>query len=143
MDYRNPLHTCRLMRLCRERPHGDPTERSNQFSTSDCDLHIRFPCKTCLGERYATIQRALIARLRAARQRRGAQRVVATNAALRSLPTSLFGYGLGYFGLHVSTVGGTVRPSTLAVVRLTTRSILVGCSTGSSPGHAPRRILST
>src|SRR5262249_6483504 len=39
--------------------------------------------------------------------------------------------------------GGTVRPSALAVVRLMTRSNLVGCSTGRSAGFAPRRILST
>src|SRR6516165_3571155 len=38
---------------------------------------------------------------------------------------------------------GIVSPSALAVVRLTTRSNLVGCSTGRSPDFAPRRILST
>src|SRR5215472_15338301 len=38
---------------------------------------------------------------------------------------------------------GTVSPSALAVVRLITRSNLVGYSTGISPGFAPRRILST
>src|SRR5262249_37370269 len=38
---------------------------------------------------------------------------------------------------------GMVSPSALAVVRLTTNSNLVGCSTGMSPGFAPRRILST
>ena len=40
-------------------------------------------------------------------------------------------------------VGGTVSPSALAVTRLTTRSNLVGCSTGMSPAFAPRKILST
>src|SRR5262249_49700292 len=44
---------------------------------------------------------------------------------------------------RASSVGGTSRPSALAVVRLITRSNLVGCSTGMSPGFAPRRILST
>ena len=38
---------------------------------------------------------------------------------------------------------GIVSPSALAVVRLTTRSNFVGCSTGISPGFVPRRILST
>ena len=42
-----------------------------------------------------------------------------------------------------AAIGGTVRPSAFAVLRLTTRSNLVGCSTGMSPGFAPRRILST
>jgi hypothetical protein len=38
---------------------------------------------------------------------------------------------------------GIVSPSAFAVVRLMTRSNLVGCSTGMSAGFAPRRILST
>src|SRR5262249_25360201 len=37
---------------------------------------------------------------------------------------------------------GMVRPSTFAVVRLMTRSNLVGCSTGMSAGLVPRNILS-
>jgi hypothetical protein len=44
---------------------------------------------------------------------------------------------------RASSVGGTSRRSALAVVRLMTRSNLVGCSTGMSLGFAPRRILST
>src|SRR5262245_52793430 len=44
---------------------------------------------------------------------------------------------------RASRVSGRVRPSAFAVVRLMTRSNLVGCSTGTSPGLAPRRILST
>src|SRR5262249_29513781 len=42
-----------------------------------------------------------------------------------------------------STVGGTSMPSVLTVLRLTTKSNLVGCSTGMSAGFAPRKILST
>src|SRR6516165_10805735 len=41
------------------------------------------------------------------------------------------------------SVGGTSRPSALAVVRFMMRSNLVGCSTGISAGFVPRRILST
>ena len=44
---------------------------------------------------------------------------------------------------RASSIGGTSRPSALAVVRLMTNSNLVGCSTGISPGFVPRRILST
>ena len=40
------------------------------------------------------------------------------------------------------TVGGTEMPSARAVVRLITRSNLVGCSTGMSAGLVPRKILS-
>src|SRR5262249_29314018 len=43
----------------------------------------------------------------------------------------------------VSRLSEILRPSALAVVRLMTRSDLVGCSIGSSPGFAPRKILST
>jgi hypothetical protein len=45
--------------------------------------------------------------------------------------------------VRASSVGGSSRPSALAVIRLMTRSNLVGCSTGMSAGFAPRRILST
>jgi hypothetical protein len=44
---------------------------------------------------------------------------------------------------RASSVGGNSIPSAFAVVRLTTRSYLVDCSNGRSPGFAPRRILST
>src|SRR5437588_12772007 len=40
-------------------------------------------------------------------------------------------------------VGGTVRPSALAVVRFITRLNLVGCSIGMSAGFVPFKILST
>src|SRR5215468_10224886 len=44
---------------------------------------------------------------------------------------------------RASKVAGTSRPSACAVIRFTTSSNLVGCSTGSSLGFVPRRILST
>src|SRR5262249_19262524 len=40
---------------------------------------------------------------------------------------------------RASSVGGTSRPSTLAVLRLMTSSNLVGCTIGSSAGLAPLR----
>jgi hypothetical protein len=53
-------------------------------------------------------------------------------------------------GLHsitssarASNVAGTSRPSAFAVLRLMTRSSLVGCTTGRSAGFSPRRILAT
>lgn len=42
-----------------------------------------------------------------------------------------------------SSVGGTVRPSARAVLRLIASSNLVGCSTGRSAGLVPFRIRST
>src|SRR3989304_781079 len=44
---------------------------------------------------------------------------------------------------RMRTDWGMVRPRALAVLRFTTSSNLVGCSTGRSPGLAPLRILST
>src|ERR671923_2773352 len=44
---------------------------------------------------------------------------------------------------RASTFGGIVRPICFAVVRLITNSNFIGCSTGSSVGLAPLRILST
>src|SRR5262245_45595203 len=44
---------------------------------------------------------------------------------------------------RASRVGGTSRPSALAVIKLITRSNLVGCSTGRSEGFDPCKILST
>src|SRR5262249_34979872 len=41
-----------------------------------------------------------------------------------------------------STFGGIVKPICLAVLRLTTNSNFIGCSTGISAGLAPLRILS-
>ena len=41
---------------------------------------------------------------------------------------------------RASSIGGTSRPSALAVVRLMISSNLVGCSTGMSAGLVPRRI---
>src|SRR5262249_39258484 len=41
---------------------------------------------------------------------------------------------------RASSVGGTSRPSALAVLRLITSSNLVGCCTGRSAGFAPLRI---
>src|SRR5262245_1793569 len=41
------------------------------------------------------------------------------------------------------SIGGTSRPSVLAVLRLITSSNFVGCSTGMSPGFSPFKILST
>ena len=41
------------------------------------------------------------------------------------------------------SVGGMVRPSAWAVLRLMTNSNFVGCSTGKSAGLAPCRILPT
>ena len=65
-------------------------------------------------------------------------------------PSSFSGLGLAQGKFHsitssarASSVGGISSPSASAVVRLMTRSNLVGCSTGRSVGLVPRRILST
>jgi hypothetical protein len=71
------------------------------------------------------------------------------NAAVNRLRTlssrNTTHYRLSYWmtsSATASTDGGIVRPSAFAVLRLMTRSNLVGCSTGRSAGLAPFRILS-
>ena len=44
---------------------------------------------------------------------------------------------------RASTAGGIVKPSALAVLRLITRSYLVGACTGMSAGFSPLRMRST
>ena len=44
---------------------------------------------------------------------------------------------------RASSIGGTSRPSVLAVLRLMTSSYLVGACTGRSPGFSPLRMRST
>jgi hypothetical protein len=44
---------------------------------------------------------------------------------------------------RASSVGGTSRPSALAVLRLITSSNFVGACTGKSAGFAPRKTRST
>src|SRR5215204_5002339 len=61
----------------------------------------------------------------------------------------LFNRQVGRFGALenfvgvVGCTGGMVRPKPVAVLKLTTSSNFVGCSTGKSAGLAPFRILST
>src|SRR5262249_20750351 len=74
--------------------------------------------------------------LRARRQRPRSRRAAEQRdevAALHSITSSA----------RASTAEGTSRPSAFATVKFTTRSNLVGCSTGMSPGFTPRRTLST
>ena len=44
---------------------------------------------------------------------------------------------------RATNVGGTMRPSVLAVLRLMTKSNLVGCKTGRSAGFSPLRMRAT
>jgi hypothetical protein len=64
----------------------------------------------------------------------------------QSLPQELAPSRLFHWIISVAccrTDSGIVSPSVWAVFRLTTKSNLVGCSTGKSAGFAPFRILST
>ena len=59
-----------------------------------------------------------------------------TNVRIQNLDS------VGYLVSAGEARGGTLRPSTFAVLRLIVSRILVACSTGRSLGLAPRRILS-
>ena len=50
---------------------------------------------------------------------------------------------LDHLSARANTFGGIVKPICFAAFRLMMNSNLVGCSTGSSAGLAPFRILST
>jgi hypothetical protein len=62
----------------------------------------------------------------------------ATSAVQRSTRETLV-YSIT-LSARMRNVSGIVSPSAFAVVRLTTKSNLVGCSTGMSAGRVPRRI---
>ena len=71
----------------------------------------------------------------------------AVAGSCRFLPNSAQGlFGLSAVGYSItssaraSSVGGTSRPSALALLRLMTKSNLVGCITGRSAGFSPLRI---
>ena len=61
----------------------------------------------------------------------------------KSATTEVSGYRSITSSAVASSIDGNVRPSVLAVLRLITSSNFVGCTTGSSEGFAPRRILPT
>src|SRR5262249_26881748 len=75
--------------------------------------------------------------LRARRQRPCGSRTAEQRDELAALHHSITSSARG------SSVGGTSRPSALAVLRLTTNSNLVPCWIGKSDGFAPLRMLST
>src|SRR5262249_36143171 len=86
-----------------------------------------------LGIEMADHRHRRLLRARRERPRRRAAEQRDELAALHSITSSA----------RSRTASGILSPSALAVVRLMTKSNLVGCSTGMSAGFAPRRILST
>src|SRR5262249_39840343 len=78
-----------------------------------------------------------LARLLRARRERQRRRAAEQRDELAARPHSITS------SARVRSVGAISMPIAFAVFRLITISNLVGCSTGMSPGFAPRRILST
>src|SRR2546425_7156698 len=106
-----------------------------KFLSECCDARLHFRITLCPRHQHTDAPHPL-ALLRAHRQRPGSCRAAEKGdelASLHSITSSA----------RSKNDSGIVRPSALAVVRFMTRSNLVGCSTGMSPGFAPRRILST
>src|SRR5262249_27702139 len=89
------------------------------------------------GEGYVQKANHRQRRLLCARRERPRHRTAEQRDELAALHHSIT------WSVRASNVVGTSRPSALAVIRLMTRSNLVGCSTGRSAGFAPRKILST
>ena len=94
---------------------------------------VRVPVRRCAAEEPDHRHRRLLRARRERPRRRRAAEQRDELAPPHSITSSA----------RASSIGGTSRPSALAVLRLITSSNLVGCSTGRSAGFAPRRILST
>src|SRR5262249_25385794 len=146
---------CRTHQLCRV--SLDLTQISTRVSMLDSDIAVLGP-----AERLETLAKCndpsqhfgivlgvwmqecdaphALALLRTRRERPRRSRTAEQRDELA--PFHLRGHSIT-LSARASSVSGTVRPSALAVVTLMTKSKLVGCSTGRSPGFAPRRILST
>src|SRR5262249_4942764 len=100
---------------------GPPERREPLPKRNDASHHFRIVLGVWMQERDATHARRL---LRARRERPGSRAAEQRNegAPFHSITWSA----------RASNIGGMVRPSALAVVRLMTRSNFVGCSTGIS-----------
>jgi hypothetical protein len=68
--------------------------------------------------------------------------IVPSSRSSRSQPNLVVTHSIT-LSAPARSVGGIMRPSARAVLRLTMSSNLVGCSTGSSAGLAPFKIFST
>src|SRR5262249_20282699 len=126
----------RPARLDRDRATLDPTEFAQSMRKSGGPQSV--------GRRRGRPQepdgRQLPRLLRARRERPRGRRSAEQRYELA--PFHLCGHSITS-SARASSVGGTSRPRALVVIRLMTRSNLVGCSTGRSAGFAPRKILST
>ena len=99
------------------------------------DAGLKFRIVRGRGQEYADAPHPL-GLLRARRERPRRRRAAEQRdelAPLHSITSSA----------RASSVGGTSRPSALAVLRLMTSSNLVGCCTGRSAGFSPLRMRST
>jgi tRNA(fMet)-specific endonuclease VapC len=97
----------------------------------------RLPLTRAIMQRFAVVRGALPRQLQ---QGIGDMDLLIAATALQ------LGSTLAYWMISVAccrTDGGMVRPIACAVLRLITKSKVVGCSTGRSAGLVPLRILST
>src|SRR5262249_39052662 len=132
----NPLHS-EHQRITRAQPHRSPqvldryirfaaTKRSNRSAGVPGGGQIRVQRERSINEREASLNTG-------GRLGLHHEPDVYEFSVLRSSSSS---------ARRISP-GGISSPSALAVLRLTTISSLVGCSTGSSAGCAPLRLSST
>ena len=110
------------------RPSIQPNSRSRCTNAAVQGLELRSSGPESDGRQFARLLRP---RCQRPRRRRAAEQRDEL-APVHSITSSA----------RASSVGGSSRPSALAVRRLTRSSSLVGCSTGRSPGEAPLKILS-
>src|SRR5262249_5704957 len=136
-------HLPRLLPARRERPRRRAAECDQQFSPSDGDCHTPLPCEVRKGNHTTPSACSLYTKEAAcwllppmtAASHRLSRRAAEQRdevAALHSITSSA----------RASTDAGISRPSALAVLRLITRSYLVGACTGRSAGLSPLRMRS-
>jgi hypothetical protein len=126
-----PYRSCRRSRASRARC----TESTEGQSPGGASRPRRARCPTTSPVRCGAVERAVVRGHRAPgkAERRHEEPAALVEHTRYSITWSA----------RSSTDCGIVRPRALAVLRLITNSNFVGCSTGSSAGLAPLRILST
>jgi hypothetical protein len=135
-----------LCRSCAARQRYEMRGRGNAYRINDIrNLHVGGVCHGCCFHKAALYRAETDATPRcndvcfASESRHPA-------ADLRCPLSANSGHGTTYSitsSARARSVGGTVRPSNLAVLRLMTNSYLVGACTGRPAGFSPLRMRST
>src|SRR5262249_40825534 len=124
----NQLHVVRCPALVELDVHAFRPSQSLQLLLQRLDAGLHLRIARAVGHQHADAPHSLwLLRARRERPRGRAAEKRDELATLHSITSSA----------RASNVGGTVRPSAFAVLRLITSSYLVGACTGRSAGFSP------